>query len=171
MITTSPKTEPIDFAKRKELRAKTATTESNDFLPADFMSGISYNELKEVIDATILGILYKTPGFIEALTATAATTEEEKTMAMDYQEKYLDKLDRDIGDMKSSLRGTEERIAGMINQTLGEMRDRDNQRHTEFLALRSDNAETRRWVIGMVIGAIGVAIAAIIGIVSVVIGN
>lgn len=97
---------------------------------------------------------------------------------MDWQEKYLDKLDRDISDMKNSLHATEERIAGMVNQTLSEMRDRDNQRHTEFLtlrsdnqAIRSDNAETRRWVIGMVIGAIGVALAAIIGIVSITISR
>ena len=94
-----------------------------------------------------------------------------RSLSMDWQEKYLDKLDRDISDMKNSLRATEERIAGMVNQALSEMGDRDNQRHTEFLALRSDNAETRRWVIGMAIGSIGVALAAVIGIVSVVIGR
>lgn len=94
---------------------------------------------------------------------------------MDWQEKYLDKLDRDIGEMKNSLKFTEERIADMISQTLSDMRDRDKQRHEEILALRNDiqairtdNAETKRWIIGMVISAIGVALAAIIGIVSVV---
>jgi hypothetical protein len=177
----------VNLAEYK--KQKGAITEFRNPL-ADFMSGISYNELREIINnATVLGILYKTPGFIEALTATAATTEEEKAMAMDWQEKYLDKLDRDIGDMKSSLRATEERIAGMVNQTLSEMRDRDNQRHsemrdrdnqrhTEILALRgdiqairTDNADTRRWIIGMVISAIAVSLAAIIGIVSVVTGN
>jgi len=92
------------------------------------------------------------------------------SLNMDSQEKYIDKLDRDISDMKNTLRATEESIAGMINQTLSEMRDRDNQRHSEFLALRSDNTSTRYWVIGMVMSAIGVALAAIIGIVSVIIG-
>ncbi|SMB98030.1 Protein of unknown function [Thermanaeromonas toyohensis ToBE] len=94
---------------------------------------------------------------------------------MDWQEKYLDKLNQDIGDIKASLKSTEDRIAHMINQTLSEMRDRDNQRHAEILALRSDiqairtdNAETRRWIIAMVISAIGVALAAIIGIASIV---
>lgn len=84
---------------------------------------------------------------------------------MDWQEKYLDKLDRDVGDIKQSLRATEERIASMVSQTLGEMRDRDNQRHAEvqtirsdIQAIRSDNEETRRWIIGKAIATIlGVA--------------
>jgi len=58
---------------------------------------------------------------------------------MDWQEKYLDKLDRDISEMKSSLQATEERITKQItqivNQALGEMRDRDSQRHKEFIEI------------------------------------
>jgi hypothetical protein len=110
----------------------------------------------------------------EGKSQTAATIEEGE--AMDWQEKYFDKLDRDFSDMKNSLRTTEERIAGLVNQALGELRDRDNQRHAEIMgmkadmqAIRSDNAETRRWIIGMVIAAIGVALAAIIGVVTIVI--
>lgn len=87
---------------------------------------------------------------------------------MDWQEKYIDKLDREISDMKESLRATEERIVNLISQSLTEMRDRDNQRHQEFLELRKDNLETRRWIIGMVISAIGVSIAAIVGIASII---
>lgn len=93
---------------------------------------------------------------------------------MDWQEKYIDKLDRDIGEMKESLRETEERIANMIDRSLAEMRDRDNQRHQEMLtliseinAIKNDNLETRRWIIGMVISAIGVSLAAIIGMLSI----
>lgn len=110
---------------------------------------------------------------------------------MDWQEKYLDKLDRDISEMKnkldrnisdmqSSLMTTEDRISSMISQTLGEMRDRDSQRHTEMLSLRSemrdrDNQsqsdmkdirnfmiEERRWIIAM-------AVATILGIATMVI--
>ena len=162
MTTTATTTNVFDFATHKEQKAKTANTEAYG-LPdvirrADFLSGtileeylarLSYNEL------------------IDSLTETAATKGEGQIM--DWQEKYLDKLDRDIGDMKSSLRATEERIGGMVNQTLSEMRDRDGQRHTEFLALRSDylalrsdNAESRRWSIAM-------AIATILGIATMVI--
>lgn len=171
MTTTATTTNVVDFPTHKEQRAKTPNTEAyglpevirranflSDTILEEFSARLRYNKL------------------IDAFTTTAATNEEGQIM--DWQEKYLDKLDRDIGDMKSSLRATEERIEGMINQTMSEMRDRDGQRHTEILALRgdiqairTDNAETRRWVIGMVIGAIGVALAAIIGIVSVVIGN
>lgn len=82
---------------------------------------------------------------------------------MDWQEKYLDKLDRDIGEIKASLRTTEERIANIVNQALSEMRDRDNQRHQEYLSIKDDIASTRRWVIGIVIsifiGIAGLAIA------------
>jgi hypothetical protein len=103
---------------------------------------------------------------------------------MDWQEKYIDKLDRDLGEIKSSLRATEERIAGMVetsvntlnqtvNQTLGEMRDRDNQRHQEFInisnkldTINSNVSEKlgsqTKWVTRLVISTI-VGIAAIIG--------
>ena len=125
------------------------------------------------IDATYIEILYNVFREIFATNLMAASARGENTM--DWQEKYLDKLDRDIGEMKNSLRSTEERIAQMVNQTLSEMRDRDNQRHAEISALRNDiqairadNAKTRNSVIGMVISAIGVALAAIIGIVSIV---
>ncbi|AZR72190.1 hypothetical protein BBF96_01525 [Anoxybacter fermentans] len=119
---------------------------------------------------------------LESLLTTFETLETYRQYAstkegdsMDWQEKYLEKLDHDISEMKRSLRDTEERIAQMINQTLTEMRDRDNQRHAEILALRNDiqairndNVATRWWIIGMVISAIGVAVAAIAGIVSIV---
>jgi len=99
---------------------------------------------------------------------------------MDWQEKYLDKLDRDVDEIKSSLRNTEERIAQMVNQTLSEMRDRDNQRHQEFLGLnqkidhfsnsidqkigevRKEIKDDRKWIIG-------IAFATIVGIATMVI--
>ncbi|GAV21564.1 hypothetical protein [Carboxydothermus pertinax] len=74
--------------------------------------------------------------------------------SMDWQEKYLDKLDRDISDMKASLRATEERVAQMISQTLSEMRDRDNQRHQEFLTIKTDIADTKKWFFGIIISVI-----------------
>lgn len=84
-------------------------------------------------------------------------------------------MNYDIGEMKESLRETEERIANMIDRSLADIRDRDNQRHQKMLtliseinAIKNDNLETRRWIIGMVISAIGVSLAAIIGMLSIV---
>lgn len=106
--------------------------------------------------------------------------------SVDWQEKYVDKLDRDIADIKASLRDAKEdikrtvdAIARSIDQSLGEMRERDNQRHAEILAfrteinnnissIRQDNAATRKWIIGMVLAAIGVSISTIIGIVTII---
>lgn len=63
---------------------------------------------------------------------TTATRDENMDK---WQEKYLDKVDQSISEMKFSLRETKEDIRQMISQTLSEMRDRDNQRHTEFLSM------------------------------------
>lgn len=159
MSASATKTNVTHFPKTRTTESTSMPEETNDYSASN-----EYNILKAhaLTNKLILNL-------IEMQTKATITSEEEQMM--DWQEKYLDKLDRDISDMKNSLRATEERIAGMVNQALSEMGDRDNQRHTEFLALRSDNAETRRWVIGMAIGSIGVALAAVIGIVSVVIGR
>jgi len=158
----APVTYITDWSRSKS----TASTEASE-LPASHLTARLPHEDLLLIPRIVFREL------VETRAQTGPTIEEGK--AMDWQEKYFDKLDRDIGEMKNSLRATEERIAGMINQTLGELRDRDNQRHGEILgmkadmqAIRSDTAETRRWIIGMVIAAIGVALAAIIGVVSIV---
>jgi len=81
--------------------------------------------------------------FISAYRWFASTKGEEE--GMNWQEKYIDKLDRDMNEIKLSLRATEEHISQMINQTLGEMRDRDNQRHKEFLEIsrKMDSLENK----------------------------
>ncbi|KYH30970.1 hypothetical protein [Neomoorella mulderi] len=153
-----------------------AETNSNNF-PPDFSTGMGYNELEEIIATRNRELIYSlmiyilnrfsTPGFIEALTETAATNEEGQNM--DWQEKYLDKLDRDFSEIKAefhamrselqaSAKATEERVARIVDQALGEMRDRDNQRHQAFLDIRNFLAEERRWVIAMAVTTIlGVA--------------
>lgn len=138
----------------------------------------SYENLKlqyEEISKTLKATCNQLESICEQITAT-----EERGSLMDWHEKYLDKLDKDIAEMKSSLRDTENRIAQMINQTLSEMRDRDNQRHQEFLAIntkldqkvdsieqkidkvRNEIKEDRKWIIG-------IAITTIIGIAAMVI--
>ncbi|HEY8362754.1 MAG: hypothetical protein L5655_09370 [Thermosediminibacteraceae bacterium] len=116
--------------------------------------------------------------FYKKLQQLALTKEGEENM--DWQEKYIDKLSSDINDIKNSLRDTENRIAQMIKQTLGEIRDRDNQRHQEFLAInakldqkiesieqkidivRNEIKEDRKWIMG-------IALSTIIGIAAMVI--
>lgn len=81
---------------------------------------------------------------------------------MDWQEKYIDKLDRDLSEIKQSLAATEERIARSIDHALVEIRNLDNQRHAEYLDIRNFLAEERRWVIGIAIATIlGIAAMAV----------
>jgi len=116
---------------------------------------------------------------------TRPSTEGETIM--DWQEQYINKLNDEIkevkdsinrmhADLSSSQRHSEERISAIINQNSTEIRNLDNQRHLEIMTLkqdignlRTDNAATRKWIIGMVIAAIGVSVSAIIGVASIVI--
>ncbi len=65
---------------------------------------------------------------------------------MDWLEKYVEKLDGDMSEVKVSLhdlrvemkqgfKETEDRLTAIINRDLAEMRERDAQRHAEILAL------------------------------------
>lgn len=102
---------------------------------------------------------------------------------MDWQEKYIDKLDKDVDDIKSEIKNIESKIdyrldkavsemREIVNQTLAELRDRDNQRHLEIIELQKkiDNnidsinnqfKEDRKWIIGLVITTI-IGIAAMV---------
>ena len=80
---------------------------------------------------------------------------------MDWQEKYLDKLDRDISEMKNVVQASEDRIARMIENALTEMRDRDNQRHQEIIEIRTRLDEQTKYVRQISLATIG-AIAALV---------
>lgn len=102
---------------------------------------------------------------------------------MDWQEKYIDKLDKAIEKIDLRIDGVKEDITNLkkeirtefnqvIGQFLGEIRDRDNQRHNELLMinqridknigdLTSEIRATNKWIIGLVIAAIGLVGAAI----------
>lgn len=67
---------------------------------------------------------------------------------MDWLEKYVEKLDRDMSEVKGSLRDlrvemkqgfkeTEDRLTAIINRDRAEMRERDAQLHAEILGLSS----------------------------------
>lgn len=73
---------------------------------------------------------------------------------MDWLARYIDKLDRDISELKAEFRAAETRIGARIDQALGEMRHLDGQRHQEFLVLDNRLSEERKWLIGLVVGAI-----------------
>ena len=105
---------------------------------------------------------------------TASDYIGEGRSTMDWQEKYFDKMDKDFTEMKDSLRATEDRIARNIEQSMAEMRDRDNQRHSEFLSiknefseLRTEIAESKRWNLGTFISVAALALASVIGIITV----
>lgn len=92
---------------------------------------------------------------------------------MDWQEKYIDKVDRDIDEVKNTITASEDRISRMIESTMTEMRDRDNQRLHEMSEIRAsmENMQEsmrseRRWVIGT---TLSLAITAIIGIATMII--
>lgn len=93
------------------------------------------------------------------------TTTEELNAMDNGWEKYIDKLDREITEIKQNTIASEGRIANMIQsseqhnrdmwtQTLEELRNRDNQRHTENSKL-SDKIDkidnTVKWGLGIIV--------------------
>ncbi|PTX52695.1 hypothetical protein C8P63_1307 [Melghirimyces profundicolus] len=108
--------------------------------------------------------------FREYLKQAASGKEEDLPKGesfMNWQEKYIDKLDRDMNDMKNTITSSEDRIARMIDSAMTEMRDRDNQRHQEIIEMRNSmqNVEQKieskmRWVVGTAITT-GLSVVAI----------
>lgn len=106
---------------------------------------------------------------------------------MDWQMRYYDKVDRDMSEIKNSMRDTESRIEARIESTMSEvkemiheMRDRDNQRHQEFLNINASLSQMKtdlhesvdsmkKWTIGMVVSVIALVATAIVGIATLVI--
>jgi len=91
----------------------------------------------------------------------ASTSPRKDDSSMDWQEKYFDKLDRDISEMKNVVQASEDRIARMIENALTEMRDRDNQRHQEMIEIRTRLDEQTKYVRQISLATIG-AIAALV---------
>ena len=102
---------------------------------------------------------------------------------MEWQEKYIDKLNQDVSDIRTETRGIRSEMRDMrqelkteiremrqeinatLDRALAEMRDRDNQRHQELLAiqnkidanvagLKKEINSTNKWVIGLVVTTI-----------------
>ena len=91
---------------------------------------------------------------------------------MEWQEKYIDKLNQDVTDIRSEIRGIRAEMKEMrqeiksdIQSMMAEMRDRDNQRHQEILTmqtkidenvagLKTEISSTNKWVIGLVMTTI-----------------
>ncbi|SKA25500.1 hypothetical protein [Megasphaera cerevisiae] len=84
--------------------------------------------------------------------------------SMDYQEKYFERLDRDISSTKEDIKEIDKNISNILdnklNNFMGEIRDRDNQRHAEIIAmetrtndsiksLKNETVYTRRWIMGI----------------------
>lgn len=73
---------------------------------------------------------------------------------MDWQEKYFDQLEKNISEIKESFRHTEQHITQIVNQALDELRDRDNQRHSEIREIKDRLDAERRWIMGIAITVI-----------------
>ncbi|WDU84244.1 hypothetical protein [Caloramator sp. Dgby_cultured_2] len=97
---------------------------------------------------------------------------------MDWQEKYIEKLNQDVSEIKNDIKNLENKIDEKLDRVLTEFRDRDNQRHLEIIELHKkidnniDNIhkelkEDKKWLIGLVITNIFGMIATIIGIVTI----
>lgn len=68
-------------------------------------------------------------------------------------DRYFTELTQNVDEIKDSLRATEERIAGMVKDTLDELRARDAERsmliqaiRADFQLMRFDNVRFRRLV-------------------------
>ena len=101
---------------------------------------------------------------------------------MEWQEKYIDKLNQDVSDIKSDMRAMRQElrtemsemrqeIKSDIQSMMAEMRDRDNQRHQEILSIqdridanvaslkteisgiKGEMSNTRKWIIGLTVAA------------------
>lgn len=121
--------------------------------------------------------VYEHPTILDGYTGIKETNKElnpkKEGSYMDWQEKYIDKVDRDIDEVKNTITASEDRISRMIESTMTEMRDRDNQRLHEMSEIRAsmENMQEsmrseRRWVIGT---TLSLAITAIIGIATMII--
>lgn len=115
----------------------------------------------------------------ERLTTTSPRKDDS---SMDWQEKYLDKLDRDISEMKNVVQASEDRIARMIenaltemrdreNQRLSEIRDRDNQRHQEIMEIRTRLDEQTKYVRQISLATIGAIAALVISVLVAILTN
>lgn len=91
---------------------------------------------------------------------------------MDWQEKYIEKVDQSISEIKQGLRDTENRISEMINKHIEYNTHLDEERHSEILkvnekldqSIESINNKidgANKWIIGLVITAM-TAIAAMV---------
>lgn len=93
---------------------------------------------------------------------------------MDWQDKYIEKVDQEITEVKSEIKNLEDRIGNKIDSKLeefrNEMRHLDTQRAEDMREIRSNLESTNKHVQSMVSSVHSVAIAAIIGIATMVIG-
>ena len=92
---------------------------------------------------------------------------------MDWQEKYIDKVDKEISDIKSEIRNLEANITNNISTQFelfrSEMRHIDNQRVDDMREIRSSLESTNKHVQSMVSSVHSIAIATVIGVAAMVI--
>ncbi|MCM8901291.1 hypothetical protein KVG29_08670 [Caldicoprobacter algeriensis] len=159
----------LSYKQKKEAKTTNDTDFENDIAINEWYNNIVIDNIipRYISDQYLKSSMRRILSEVWDTYSQTASTKEGGYM--DWQEKYLDKLDRDVAEMKASLRNTEDRIAQMINQALTEMRDRDNQRHQEFLEVNRRIEDIRREIKGDRQWIAGIAIATIIGIAAMIV--
>lgn len=119
--------------------------------------------------------LYKKEG-TETFLDESMSFNEEKILeadSMDWQEKYIEKVDGEITEINSEIKGMENRIGNRIDSKLeefrNEMRHLDNQRVDDMREIRTSLDSTNKHVQGMVTNVHNISIAVIIGVAAMVI--
>ena len=126
------------------------------------------------------------PGESQFLAGYQATVGEGAS-DMDWQEKYIEKLDRDVSEMKASLRQAEEHIERLVADLRQDIRDQMGGLHREIDGMRREMDGMRRemddmrkdmrsiqnevrgtnkWIIGLVISAIAGITAIAVSVVA-----
>lgn len=105
--------------------------------------------------------------------------EGENVSNTNWEEKYLDSLDKNMREIKQGFTDTENRISEMVNKQIEHSNHLDKQRHEEnqnlnkkidnsVNAITSELRATNKWIIGLVIttiiGIVGIVIAALTAI-------
>lgn len=133
----------------------TSTSQSNSEIQKKYEE--VYNDFRKILLKELLKHIN-----LETYSELATTKEGDY---MDWQEKYIDKLDQNINEMKQSLRDTENRISEMINKHIEYTTHLDKERHDEILKINEkiDNSidsinnkidSTNKWLIGLIITTI-----------------
>lgn len=131
------------------------------------LPGISHSVLAQ----QLRDILGRWAGFVAVSLDQGPRVEGQEENTMDWQSRYLDKLDKEVAEIKHEFHLAEQRIGARIDQMLGEIRHLDNEVKQEIRDIRADMREVRRWTTGLVLEAGVLVLTAFAAVVYVVLSK